>query len=176
MDADTCPDDSARASKHLWGLFRSLSTSPSDLDRHKLMKSNAVDLSSTEEDVIEVLALTQPDNPCIMPAPIEELRPHAKRILSSSTPYDFSSIPLEDFFSLLKLMLSVQLDKPEWSSHEPYFHSGRVLKHTNPDILHGAAGAILRSSTSSEKRDIDWQLFKNILSVHVVTFLTLPEA
>ena len=140
------------------------------------MNSNAVDLSSTEDDVMEILALTQPDNLCIMPAPMEELRPHAKRILSSSTPYYFSSIPRDDFLSLLKLILSVQLDKPEWSSHEPYFHTGRVLKHTNPDILHGAAGAILRSSTSSEKRDIDWQSFKNILSVHVVIFLALPEA
>lgn len=168
MDTDVNPDKNARASRHLWIMFRSLSTQDSFPSGPELIVSSIADHSNTEEDLMDVLALTQPDDACIMPAPIEELRPHAKRILSSSTPYLCSSIPRRDFLSLLKLVLSVQLDKPEWEPHEPYFHTGRILRHPNPDILQGAADAILRRFTSSEKRDVDWQSFKNVLGVYLV--------
>ena len=117
---------------------------------------------------MEALALTQPDDACIMPAPIEELRPHAKRIMSSITRYTYSSIPRGEFLSLLKLCLSVQLDKPEWGTHEPYFFTGRALTPPDPDILQGAADAILRKSTSGEKSDVDWHSFQNVLSVYLV--------
>ena len=98
---------------------------------------------------MDVLCLTQPDDPCIMPAPIEDLRPHATRILNSSMPHACSLIPREDFLSLLKLILSVQLDKPVWGPHEPYFHTGRILIHPSSEILKGAADAILKQFTSN---------------------------
>ena len=170
MDADKYPDANARALKELWLLFKSLSIQmPCSKRSSSIESSSVVDLPTAEEDLMEVLCLTQPDNACIMPAPMEELRPHAARILSPSTQYTCSSVPREDFLGLLKLILSIQLDKPEWGPHEPYFHTGRILLRPNPDILEGAVDAIMRRSTSDEKTDVDWHLFKNILSVHLVS-------
>lgn len=171
MDKDRYPDANARASKRLWIMFRSLSTHCFSLGGFEKIKPSVVGLSNTEEDLMEVLALTQPENPCIMPAPIEELRPHAKRLLSSSTPCTYPSIPRGDFLSLLRLMLSIQLDKPEWGPHEPSFYTGRVLIKPDAEILQGAADAILRCSTSSEKRDVDWESFKNVMNIYLVRFL-----
>lgn len=152
-------------------MFKSLSIQSPRPNGIKSIDSGVTDLSTTEEDLMDVLCLTQPDDPCIMPAPIEELRPHAKRILSSSSPYACSSIPCGDFLSLLKLLLSVQLDKPEWGSHQPYFHTGRILKHPDSEILQGAADALLKRFTTNEKSDIEWHVFKNVLSVYLVRSL-----
>ena len=175
MNADRYPDDSARASKHLWMLFRSLAAHCAEVNEPKVVATNLADLSNTEDDLIEVLALTQPDNACIMPAPIEELRPHARRVLGSSTPCAYSSIPREDFLSLLKLILSVQLDKPEWGDHEPDYYTGHVLVSPDPDILQGAADAILKKSMPSETKDVDWPSFQNILNVHLASLVITPD-
>ena len=121
---------------------------------------------------MEVLALTQPDSactPCIIPAPIEELRPHARRILGSSTLCAYASISREDLLGLLKLVLSVHLDKPEWGSHEPQYYTGRISVSRDPDILQGAAEAILNKSISSEAKDVDWHSFQYILNVFLVS-------
>ena len=168
MDADKYADTNARALKRLSILFKSLSMESSRLNQPKSIEFSVADWSSTEEHLMDVLCLIQPDDPCIMPAPIEELRPHAERILNSSTPYTCSSIPRRDFLRLLKLLLSVQLIEPEWGSHEPYFHTGHVLIHPGSDTLQGAADALLRRFTSSEKSDVNWHSFKNVLSVYVV--------
>ena len=170
MDRDRYPDANARASKRLWILFKSLSTTPL-LGQFRSTESSMVDLSTTEDDLMDVLALTQPDNPSIMPAPIEELRPHAKRILGSSTFQKYYSIPYGDLLSLLKLMLSIQIDKPEWGSHQPYFNTGSILLPPNPDILQRAADAILSSFTYGGTADIEWHEFNNILSVYLVRSL-----
>lgn len=175
MDADGYPDHSARASKHLWILFRSFSSPSSCFSGRESIESTVVDPIDTQEDLMEVLALTQPVNHCIMPAPIEELRPHAGRILSSSTLYTCSSIPRGDFLSLLKLILSVQLDKPEWEFHEPYFYTGRIQVPPNLDILQGSADAILRGLSSSEKNGVDWQSFQTITNVYLVSLSTVQD-
>ena len=175
MNADRYPDDSARASKRLWMLFRSLASHPAEVKEPKVVDINLAGLSSTEYDLMEVLALTQPDNACIMPAPIEDLRPHARRILGSSTPCNYSSIPRGDFLSLLKLLLSVQLDMPEWGDHEPYYYSGRILNLSDPDILQGAADAILKKSIPDDTKDVDWRSFQNILNVYLVSLANEPN-
>ena len=171
MDTDVYPDGNARTMKKLWIMFKSLTISSPHPSPPELIESSVVKLSTTEEDLMDALCLTQPDDPCIMPAPMETLRPHAKRILSSSTPYACSSIPRGDVLSLLKLILSVQLDKPKWGSHQPYFYTGRILVYPDPEVLQGAADAILRRSTSDEKRDIDWHIFQNVLSIYLVRIL-----
>ena len=175
MNTDRYPDDSARASKHLWMLFKSLAGHSVEENEPKVVATNLAGLSNTEDDLMEVLALTQPNNPCIIPAPIEELRPHARRILGSSTPCTCSSIPRRDFMSLLKLILSVQLDKPEWGNHEPEYYTGRILVSPDPDILQGAADAILNKSISSETKDVDWPSFQNILNVYLVSLAIAPN-
>ena len=168
MDRDRYPDANARASKRLWLLFKSLSTRTALPDHHRSTESSVLDLTTTEEDLMDVLALTQPDNPCIMPAPIEELRPHAKRILGSSRFHTYYSIGQGDFLSLLSLMLSIQIDKPEWGSHQPYFNTGRILQPPNREVLRRAADAILRSFSREETADIKWHEFHKALSVHLV--------
>ena len=174
MNADRYPDDSARASKHLWMLFKSLADHSTEVNELNAGEINPGGLSNTEDDLMEVLALTQPDNACIMPAPIEELRPHARRILGSSTPCIYSSISRGDFLGLLKLILSVQLDKPEWGNHEPEYYTGRILVSSDPDILQGAADAILKKSIPSETKDVDWPSFQNILNVYLVCLAIAP--
>ena len=169
MNADRYPDDSARASKHLWMLFRSLADHSAEVNELEVVEISLAGLSNTEDDLMEVLALTQPHNPCIVPAPIEELRPHARRILGFSTPCAYASIPREDFLGLLKLVLSVQLDKPEWGSHEPQYYTGGISVSRDPDILQGAAEAILNKSISSEAKDVDWRSFQNNLNVFLVS-------
>lgn len=171
MDADRHPDANARASKQLWMIFKSLSIRFPHPSRPKVIESSVVGFSTIEEDLMDVLCLTLPNDPCIMPAAIEELRPHAKRILSTSNTSIDSSIPRGDFLSLIKLLLSVQLDKPEWGSHEPYFHTGRILKHPDPAILQGAANAIVKQLTSRETSDVDWHVFQNVLTVYIVRSL-----
>ena len=174
MDADRYPDESARASKRLWMMFRSFSTPYSETSGDTSIKMDRTGLPDTEEDLMEILALVEPDNPCIMPAPIEELRPHAKRILNSSMSYTYSSIPRRDFLNLLKLLLCVQLDKPEWEDHQPYFYTGRILTPSSPDILQGAADSILRKAIPDEGRDVDWYSFQNILNIHLVSLFVSP--
>ena len=175
MDGDKYPDDNARASKRLWMMFRSLSTQFPQPNESKTTTSSPAHMSTLEEDLMEVLALCQPDNPCIMPAPIEELRSDAQRILSGSKPYVCSIIPRGDLLSLLKLLLSVQLDRPEWGDHEPYFYTGRVSVRPDPDNLRGAADALLKRFTSSEKSDIDWDAFRDILITYLVRSLCDPK-
>ena len=175
MDRDRYPDDSARASKHLWMLFRSLAGHSAEVNEPKVVATNPAGLSNTEDDLMEVLALTQPDNACIMPAPIEELRPHARRVLGSSTQCTYSSIPRGDFLSLLKLVLSVQLDKPEWGDHEPDYYTGRILASPDPGILQGAADAILKKSIPSETKDVDWRSFQDILNIYLVSLAIAPD-
>ena len=168
VDRDRYPDANARASNRLWILFKSLSTRNPLPDHCRSTKSSILDLSTTEDDLMDILALTQPNNPCIKPAPIEELRPHAKRILGSSKCHTYSSIPQREFLGLLKLMLSNQIDKPEWVNHQPYFSTGRVLLHSNQEILRGAADAILRSFVYEGTANIEWHEFHQALSVYLV--------
>ena len=168
MDRDRYPDANARASKRLWILFKSLSARTPLPDQYKSTDSSVLDLSTMEDDLMDVLALTQPDNPCIMPAPIEDLRPHAKRILGSSKCHTYYSIPQRDILSLLELMLSIQIDKPEWGSHQPYFNTGRILLPPNLEILRGAADSILESFSHEVTADLGWHEFHKVLSVHLV--------
>ena len=168
MDRDRYPDANARASKRLWILFKSLSTRTPLPDHSRSTESSVLDLSTTEDDVMDVLALTQPDNPSIMPAPIKELRPHAKRILGSSTFHTYYSIPQRDFLSLLRLMMSIQINKPVWGSHQPYFNTGRILLTPNREIVRGATDAVLRSFNHEGTADIEWHEFHDVLRVHLV--------
>ena len=168
MDRDRYPDANARASKRLWILFKSLSTQKPLSADYGATTSSVLDLSTTEDDVMDVLALTQPDNPCIMPAPMEELRHYAKRILGSSEFHASYSIPQRDFLSLLNLMLSIQMDKPEWGSHQPYFNTGRILQRPPREFLRGAADAILRSFNHEVTEDIEWDDFHKVLRVYLV--------
>ena len=174
MSAERYSNTGARASKCLWMLFKSFSSHSPHSKVSKSADPGEADLSDTEEDLMEVLALTRPDNACIMPAPIEELRPYARRILGSSTPCIYPSIPRGDFLNLLKLILSVELDKPEWGDHEPYFYTGRILTAPDPDFLHGVANAVLKKSTASETIHIDWHSFRNASDVYLVSLAIFP--
>ena len=170
MDRHRFPDANTRASKSLWILFKSLSTR-TPLPGQILSTGSVLDLSTTEDDLMDVLALTQPSNPCIGPAPIEELRPHAKRILGSSEFQTYHSVSQGDFLSLLNLMLSIQVDKPEWGPHQPYFNTGRILQPPSPEILRTVADAVLRCFTYEGTADIEWYEFNNVLSVYLVRSL-----
>ena len=168
MDTDL----DSRALKRLWIMFKSLSIQVPLSSRYKSIESGAVKLSTTEEDLMAVLYLTQPNNPCMMPAPIEELRPHAKRILNSSAAYECSFIPREDFRGLLKLLFCIEMDKPDRSlgvniaAHAPPI--------TDEDLLNGTADALLKNFTHNEEGDIYWHDFSNVISTYLVKHLSVP--
>ena len=172
MDRDGYPGADARASRRLWILFKSLSTQTPLPNHNTSTESSVLELSTTEDDLMDVLALTEPDHPSIMPAPIEELRPHAKRILGSAKFHTNYSIPQGDFLSLLSLILSIQMDEPIWDNHKPYFNTGRILLPPNREILRGAADAILRSFNHEVIGNIEWHDFHKVLSVHLVRSFT----
>ena len=171
MDRHRFPDANARSSKSLWILFKSLSTRTPLPGQIRPTRSSVLDLSTTEDDLMDVLALTQPSNPCIIPAPIEELRPHAKRILGSSKSQNYHSVSQGDFLSLLNLMLSIQMDEPERGPHQPYFNTGRILQPPSPEILRRVADAVLRCFTYEGTADIEWHEFNSVLSVYLVRSL-----
>ena len=68
---------------------------------------------SEMDDLIDVLALIKHSDVNIMTLRREEMRPLVNRILGSSEPHVYISIPRGELFSLLKLFLSFQVDKPE---------------------------------------------------------------
>ncbi len=166
MDADRYPDAKARASKQLWIMFKSLSTRIPLSSLPKSIESRVASMSTTEDDLMDVLCLIQPNDPCIMPAPIEELRPHAKRILSSSTTYDYSSIPRGDFVSLLKLLFCIQLGKPNLSSR--VHTTAHALPAVDLDLLDPLAVALLENSTPNEEGVVYWHDFNKIISIYLV--------
>lgn len=165
MDGDRYPDGSSRALKQLWIIFKSLSFQFAPSSGYK--PSEAVGLSTTEEDLMDVLCLTQPYDSCIMPAPIEELRPHAKRILNHSASYECSFIPRGDFLGLLKLLFCVKMDKPNISLGANT--TARALPIIDKDLLNGVVDALLKNFTFSEKGDIYWRDFSNVISTYLVS-------
>lgn len=171
MDGDRYSDGNSRALKQLWIIFKTLSIQFAPSSEYKSFE--AVGLSTTEEDLMDVLCLTQPNNPCIMPAPIEELRPHAKRILNFSAPYECSFIPREDFRGLLKLLLCIEMDKPDFSLR------GNIATHAPPiidkDLLDRIAEALLKNFTLNEKGDIHWHDFSNVINTYLVKFSPFHE-
>ncbi|MCJ1456963.1 hypothetical protein MMC28_007329 [Mycoblastus sanguinarius] len=118
---------------------------------------------SVEEDLLDVLALVQPADPCITAVQGDELRPHTSRILDSSEGYVYTLIPRKDLFSLLKLLLSIEIDKPKWGDR---FYTGHAPSTSpDPDILNRVTDAVLRRFTQDEESDVNWQTFKDALSV-----------
>ena len=167
MDGDRYPDGSSRALKRLWIVFKSLSLQFAPSSEFK--SSEAVGLSTTEEDLMDVLCLTQPYNPCIMPAPMEDLRPHAKRILNSPAPYECTSIPREDFLGLLKLLFCIVMNEPDRS--RGITTAAHALPITDKDLLNGTTDALLRNFSPREKGDIYWRDFSNVISTYLVSSL-----
>ncbi len=173
MDADRYPDAKARALKQLWIMFKSLSTRIPLSSLPQSIESGVASMSTTEDDLMDVMCLIQPNDPCIMPAPIEELRPHAKRILSSSTPYDYTSIPRGEFVSLLKLLLCIQLDKPNLASG--VHTTAHVLPTVELDLLDPLAVALLENSIPNEEGVVYWHDFDKIISKYLVRCLHIHE-
>ena len=167
MDGDKYPDGSSRALKQLWIVFKSLSLQFAPLSGYK--SSEAVGLSTTEEDLMDVLCLTQPYDPPMMPTPMEDLRPHAKRILNSPAPYECTFIPREDFLGLLKLLFCIEMDKPDRSLGVTT--AAHALPITDKDLLNGIADALLKTFTPREKDDIYWRDFSNVISTYLVSSL-----
>lgn len=165
IDVDRYPNANARAEKQLWIMFKSLSIRIPQPTESESIETSEANLSTTEEDLMDVLCLAQPHDPCIMPAPIEELRPHAKRILNSSRPYACSSIPRGDFLTLIKLLLSTQMNKPVRFSQ---VHTARTFPTLAIDLLDGLANSVVDRFSSNENGEIDWHGFNNVMSTYLV--------
>ena len=161
-----------QASNNLWLMFRSLATRSSHMIGPKDTECGQAELS-VEEDLLDVLALVQPADPCITAVQGDELRPHTSRILDSSEGYVYTLIPRKDLFSLLKLLLSIEIDKPKWGDR---FYTGHAPSTSpDPDILNRVTDAVLRRFTQDEESDVNWQTFKDALSVSFVRFLCIAR-
>lgn len=164
MDADRYPDAIARASKRLCIMFKSLSIQNSHAIRPEPTQSSVANFPTTEEDLMDVLCLTQPDDACIMPAPMEELRPHAKRILRTPISNAHYSIPCADFRRLIRLLLCI---RPERS---PCVRAVCALPTLDIDLLDGIADALLKHFNPNERSDISWHEFNNVISTYLPNF------
>ena len=120
---------------------------------------------SEMDDLIDVLALIQPPDVNIMSLRREEMRPLVNRILGSSEPHVYTSVPRVELFSLLKLFLSFQVNKPERDNE---------IAHVN-GVRDRLAKAVLRCFTLDEESDIDFQSFKQAISIYMVSD-TWPQA
>jgi len=151
------------APRRLWLSFRSLfvlSHSTSELEG-----VDCENKASIPEDLRDVLAVVEPINPCIMPLFREKLRPHAEK-LGLSTRFACSPIPRQGLLSLLKLLLSIAVDEPKWDNK---FRTAHLLSDSQTDLLEGSADTLLARFTSSEKRIVEWKMFKDVLTTYVVT-------
>lgn len=138
----------------LWKMFRSLAVQSTGT----VVPDTAVYEEAREsemDDLIDVLALIQPADVNIMSLRREKMRPLVNRILGSSEPHVHTSIPRGELFSLLKLFLSFQVDKPEQDND---------IAHVN-GVRDRLAKAVLRCFTLDEESDIDFQSFKQAISI-----------
>ena len=170
MDDGRYLSEDFRASSRLRLTFRSLSVLPFRTSGPGLPKSKENEISTAEEDILDVLLLVQPCDPCLMSISREEMLPHAQRI-GSSTRHTDSPIPREDFLNLLKLLLSVQMDPPKRFGS---FQTAHSMPETDINVLNEVAGALLRRFVPDEKSDIDWPIFKSVLDTYLVRPFRMP--
>jgi len=90
-------------------------------DMGRLLRSLAIPVALREgndqtakgsqvEDLLDVLTLVHPPSVPYGSTTQEELRDHANKILSSTKPYNFCSIPREESLSLITLLLTLRQD------------------------------------------------------------------
>lgn len=76
--------------------------------------------SNLEEDVMDVLAMTQPQSVSLAPSP-DQLGPAARKLLGEGPTRTRYRVTRRDFSTLLSLLLRLRLHKAKWGS---YFHYG----------------------------------------------------
>ena len=163
VNADQGSDVVTHEVKGLRRMFRSLAARSSQVEPSQ---ANVL----VTEDIIGVLALVQPSDYYKISIPREELRPHANSILASSGCHAcvYTSIPRQDLLNLLKLLLSLQIDKPKWGAHFSTAHTASIDPEC--DNLDEIANVLLSHFILQGETDVGWQTFRNVLSIYLVRF------
>lgn len=91
---------------------------------------------SLEEDVMDVLAMTQPQSETLAPSP-NQLGPASRRLLGQGSVRTGCRVTQSDLSTLLSLLLRLRLHKAKWGS---YFHFGTI---DNAEPVHEKLADIL---------------------------------
>lgn len=156
-------DTDFRASHRLRLIFRSFSICPFDGGEAESSRFPSL-LSRTEDDVVDVMLLAMPCDPCMAPPSRESVKPHAQRVALSARHIDFL-IPRKDLRALLRFLLSIESDPPERFRS---FQTAHAAPGFNVDVLDGASDALLRRVAPNEDSDVKWLDFKSVVDVYLV--------
>ena len=150
----------------LWRTFRSLS-----VRSEKTILPNKVDtrpaaLSDEEEDLLDVLAFTQPADPCRMTVQRKELRPHARRILASSECCNDYCLTLTDLGCLVRLLLSLQIDKTVRNATDQ--QASTVSINEDGGVSRRLVSAVLNRFDVQGQDRVEWQTFEDVITIYLV--------
>jgi len=85
----------------------------------------------------------------------------------------YTCILCDDFYNLLKLLLSMQIGKPEPGSYD---HNARAAPmDPSSDALNEVTDVVMRRFKSSDKSDVDWETFKYVSNTYMVRFLCILD-
>ena len=154
----------------LWRTFRSFSARSEEAALEKEVVSELVASSDAEEDLLDVLAFTQPANPCRMTVQRKELRPHARRILASSKHCNEYSLTLADLGHLVWLLLSLQVHK---TVRDGIDQKALVLSvNEDRDASKSLTNSVLDRFKVHGRKTVEWQTFKDVIRSHLVRLST----
>ena len=156
----------------LWRAFRSLAVQSRGKTKPEWFETQ--NRSAEMDDLLDVLALVQPGHLCMLTVQRERLSSYAQRIMPEScykdALYPKEHIPREDFASLLKLLLSLQISEPKYDVNnrvvEPKYLA--VSSNADPDraILNGTLKSLMK--TLGEEDGITWPAFKASMARYLV--------
>jgi hypothetical protein len=145
----------------LYGVGRILGSLANPVTSPEGLSRNRTAQEAQMEDLLDVLTLVHPPSVPYGSTTQDELRGHARRILSSTESYRFS-IPRGDFLSLFTLLLSQTLDDRLVAA------SSEGLDEITPERL---ANAVVRRFAPNEDSDIDLNICGEKLSHYLVRSL-----
>ena len=155
----------------LWRIYRGLSARSMKAILGEKVEPQSPASSDEEEDLLDVLAFTQPADPCRMTVQRKELRPHAQRILSSAEYCTGYSLTLTDLANLVRVLLSLQVDGSVRNIINK--QASIVSINEDNDALNSLTSAVTAKFNVHGREEVKWQTFKEVINLYLVRRLLL---
>lgn len=153
-------------------IFRSISA-PEDANTQQNFQPGCHTSTSIVDDVMDVLAMTQPQDISVHPSP-DMLKPAAQKLISeSATPVQFWTKG-EGLFLLLSLLLRLRLHEAKWARKEFYYGTFDEQRPEDVELsrilterLAGGQGTVLASDQAQNALDM-------LVSMNLMTIILCP--
>ena len=152
-------------------ILRSISL-PGDADTQQQLQPGCDTSTLIVDDVMDVLAMTQPQDISVHPSP-DLLKPVAQKLISESATPMQDWIKGEELSLLLSLLLRLRLYETKWARKEFHYGTfdeqcpqGDELAHILTERLTGGKGTVLTSDQAQEALEI-------LVSVNFVTTISV---